>query len=77
MAIKKTTETVRHKIIRRLLLSRSRFSFALPPDLSAAKWLLENEQKRANHAQPNEIDLDEALEMLRLRQRLLEQAEEE
>ncbi|MBS6564771.1 MAG: hypothetical protein KH317_05130, partial [Clostridiales bacterium] len=64
------------RVERELVLTKL-VSKEVPPDLSAAKWLLENEQKRANHAQPNEIDLDEALEMLRLRQRLLEQAEEE
>ena len=64
------------RVERELVLTKL-VSKEVPPDLSAAKWLLENEQKRANHAQPNEIDLGEALEMLRLRQRLLEQAEEE
>lgn len=64
------------RIERELVLTKL-VSKEVPPDLSAAKWLLENEQKHAVAERPDEDDLNKALETLKLRRQLLEQTEEE
>ena len=64
------------RIERELVLTKL-VSKEVPPDLSAAKRLLENEQKHAVAERPDEDDLNKALETLKLRRQLLEQTEEE
>lgn len=64
------------RVERELVLTKL-VSKEVPPDLSAAKWLLENEQKREEASQSGEEGLEEALKILKLRQKLLEQGEAE
>lgn len=63
------------RVERELVLTKL-VSKEVPPDLSAAKWLLENTDKEESVPE-GEDDLDKALETLKLRRKLLEQAEGE